>query len=387
VADVEFDLLTGGNPLGRKSSRELVLRAAVALVASSGIDNVSLSDVVRVAQVSRTTVYAHFGSFHDILAEIWVNAGSRWLGERLSSPVGVGSDARDIDVALTEILAVAKRVPEVAEVVVPDVQSAWSRGAAGGASAEVRTTWALAYNIGMPFTSAVVPSLMGLDWLGEFIMNLPDDAHMRLDLPPLEPTPLSDPWIVEPFDTSDTADRLMKASVDVVSRSGVTGASMTRISRVARLTAGAAHGHFPSVEDVIHRGFQRMMRAVVEMNLRTMGGEASTTLLTDQIAFVISSAHRADRDMWRRYRRELHLAARTNPSLLGILRPAIEGANSQIAEFHAARGFTELVVQSVVQVNQALVEGFSILHDVGVNVEAVDHRVATRWFLRTMVSS
>lgn len=388
MAEASFNLLNDSSDvLARKSSKELVLRAAVALVATSGVDNISISDIVRVSKVSRTTMYAHFGSVHDVLAEIWINAGAPWLRDRLASPPGENGVPSSLDVTLTEILAVAARIPEVAEVVIPDVRALWKEASKAGYSAETRSIWALAHNIGMHFTAPVVPSILETGWLGEFIASIPDDAHIQLELPTLKRSRSTNISPIEPFDLTDTADRLMKASVDVVAASGVHSASMTRIARVARLTAGSANSYFSGVSDVIQRGFVRMMDKVVSMNLSGMMGEPSNLLLTDQIAYVLFAAHSPERATWRRYRRELHLAARVDESLREVMRPTLRSANFEIAQFHLGRGFPEPVIQTVVDVNQALVEGFSILHDAGVDVSSIDHRIGTRWFIQTMFPS
>lgn len=385
MVNAAYDLAsTDHDTLGRKSSEELVLRAAVALVASAGIDNVSMSEVGKVSRVSRTTMYAHFGNTDDIFAEVWANAGAPWLNVRLASPAGSGDGAPVLDLALTDILAAARRVPEIHEVIVPDVQRMWKAVSSAGPSAQTRAAWALAFNIGAPFTAPVVPSVLNMGWLGEFIASIPDDAHTRLDLPPIKRESGSRDWEIETFDASETSDRLMRASVEVVSSSGLRAASLTRIARVARLTSGSASPYFDGLEDLVRKGFVRMMDAVVDKNLGTMAGEASNTLLSDQIAAVLSAAHLPERAMWRRYRRELHLAARTDASLRALMQPTIEDANARIAAFQASRGFDPAVVATVVNVNQALVEGFSILHDIGIDIATVDHRIATRWLNKAM---
>lgn len=378
-AQAPIDLSSDIAPVGRRrASKEIVMRAALELIARDGSDRVSASDVVAAAGVSRSTLYAYFGDARGIFAEIWAVAGADWLRRLADAPLAMDPELSTFDAAMLDLLCVAARVPELREMVWPDV--ARLRADVGDDEvALVRLMWCLSVAIGVPLAVAVLPDSRPLSGLHGVIKSLPDDAAERLGVRGAPPLRVPEVSAVLPSAGELTVDRLMRASVTVVGDSGYQAASMMRVCRVARLTGGAAAPLFDSVIDLHDRAFGSMLEKVLEENTRQFGTFDDDMSVPDTFARFTRSQADPTRASWRRFRHELHVAARTTPVLADKLGRAFGRSDGTFAGQLGASGVDENMLTLLMLINHSLTLGMSYLIDLGFPVAEVEHRLVTRW--------
>lgn len=75
-------------------ARERILEATASLIERSGFDAVNMVAVARDAQVSRQTVYAHFGSREDLLSEAIIRISNQ-VFDRIDAQIAATSGASD----------------------------------------------------------------------------------------------------------------------------------------------------------------------------------------------------------------------------------------------------------------------------------------------------
>jgi len=384
-----IDLTPDAGPaVRRRSSKETVLRAAIELISQHGSDRVTVSEIISVAGVSRSTVYGYFADARDIYAEIWAIGGAEWLGSLASRPLVTEPQMTSFDAALLDLLAVGWRVPELRELVLPDA-TALRDTTAIDSVAQTRLTWVLATTLGIALAKPVLPAAAKLGFLVETFASIPDDAIDRYDITPAtvpEPPVITD---AVPVTGETTADRIVRASIDVVGSSGYHSATMMRICRVARLTVGAAAPLFASLEDLHDQGFASMHRNVVAENARGFRQLVvpGTGNGADAYAAFTRTMTDPTRARWRRYRHELYVAARTSPEIAAKVRAAVDDTSRAFIDMLTGVGIDPKRAELLVLVNQVLSLGMAYVGKLGFPVATIDHRIATRHFWATVIDA
>jgi AcrR family transcriptional regulator len=387
-ADAPIDVRSdSGRRSARGASKQAVMRAALELIGQHGSDQVTASQIGSLAGVARSTLYGYFEDVRGILAEIWASAGRDWLVQLAEQPRSLTPPLSSVDSALLDLLAVSVRVPELRELVLPEVADLWST-VAGRRVDEVRLVWTLATAVGLGLTSSVLPeATQHLTPIWTFA-TFPDDAVKRYRIPPSRRPRIPDLPGVTPFSGETTADRIVHAAIQVVGQTGYHSATMLRVCRVARLTVGAAAPLFASLDEVLDRGFASMLANVVVENsrqfrelatLKTLGGGADA-----YAAFTASMTHPV-RANWRRYRHEMYVAARTTPELASKMQTAFTALSGRFAPMLVSIGVDPKVAELLILVNQVISAGMAYVGELGLPVGTIDHRLAIRHFWTEVV--
>lgn len=359
---------------GPKSKR-LLLEAGLASVAVLGIDQCTASDVIERAGVSRPTFYSYFDDVPGLLADCWIFGGSTWFETLMWEHLPDGFERSDEHTAYVEMLMAASRTPELADVVFPDIAANWKKLSKRSESEQVRRTWVLATRLGMTASEPVMPSVTTLDKFVTGLELIPDDF-----VPPQEDIDLLravEPVVNEPTIThaDDITERLVTAVVRVVASSGVARASMTRVCRAARVTTGSAKPRFANIADLMARGFEHAVMEVTQENVsqapNVFGGVSP---IHAYARLVVSSLH-PTRKSWRRYRQEMHLAARKNDAIRQQMSDSRQRVDEVLASSLWSSNVPEPIVDISIKVNQVQSIGFSLLDDLGMPVRGVNHAV------------
>lgn len=369
------------------STRARLIRAALDTAAEVGIDATTTSAVVARAEVSRPTLYSYFGDAQGALADAWVEVGPGWLAAVQGGVEFEEMRRHPWHRVLTALLLAAPRVPELGEVVGPDVHRACVTDPAG-AEATLRAVWSLAIEIGTTTAVGVVDGIERALLILPMVHTLPADARARVGVGDtawvVPPITMRSP-VTEPSPDPTTA-ALLRASVGVVARAGVPHASMMRICRAARVTTGAAKPRFENVHDLVLQGFEVALDEVVSSNVGQLPGlEAADSPWDAAATFTVAGLDPA-RAEWRRYRQELYLAAFHDPSLAGALRAAVARTDKWLESTMLGLGLDTDVVELSLAANHAATLGFGALHALGVPVETMDHRVMYRWMAEPLRS-
>jgi AcrR family transcriptional regulator len=371
--------------LTRTTSEGRLLRAAVDVIASEGIDGMSVGKVSAAAELTRPTFYAYFESMSGLLATMWMELGPAWLEtvpDLSSTPEQMDPARQRMHRAMLEVLATAHRNPEVLEVVQPTVAQWWESVVSQGQFHAEKVAWLVSQRIGADITAPIDPDATSSGVLGLVLAalpqapSLPDGRDVSFDVPSLN--------TFDPVGTDDDDERLVLAAINVIARSGVRGASMARIARRAQVSTGAIYPRFPSIDDVIERSFDYAVRAIVADNFDRVQEAGSP----HDYGMVILAGLSPSRRTWRDYRIEIHLEARHHPSLATRLAGSIREANEILvnsSEFLSR--LPKQIVSPLPYLIHCLGIGLSVLQNAGVPVGGLDHpriSVEVGQFLRTM---
>ena len=361
------------------SNRGRLLLAALDQIDRIGIDNITAADLIGEAGVSRSTLYSYFGEVLGVVAEVWAACGAEWLTQVMTQP----ERNHDIDAAMVSLLCTARRAPLLNEVVQPDIDAVWASVAEQGEMARMKAAWMLASVVGVELTAPIMPEARGIELLSSLIADMPDDADARVgSLDSLEPLEL--PETRSPMKSNDDSvtTRLTKAAVEVVASSGLEAASMMRVCRVARLSTGAATPRFAGLRALHERAFAEANAAVVRSNSEQFADYARRLSPPDMNALFVRSALAPNRQLWRRYRRELHLAARNDDDLAAMMHEAFSESNRALRAAMLRNGAPTSVVDVAVMFNLVFAVGLGAVADTGIPLATFDHRVIIRWLYR-----
>ena len=93
----------------------------------------------------------------------------------------------------------------------------------------------------------------------------------------------------------------------------------------------------------------------------------------------------AGRSVWRRYRHELYVAARTSPDLAAKMRAGFADTSRTFAAMLVDTGLSPRQAEFLVAVNQVISLGMAYVGELGFPVATIDHRLASRHFWVTVV--
>lgn len=356
-------------------SRHALLTAGINSVAELGIDQATASDIIARAKVSRPTFYSYFDDVPGLMADCWVAGGSKWFDTLLWDHLPDGFEDSNEHKAFIDLLMSASRTPELAEIVLPAMAQHCERLSQCTPAEQVRYLWVLATRLGISTSEVVLPEVRTL---GKFISALefiPSDFVATQDnidaLRAVEPV-VHDPELADP---DQVTSNLIQAVVRVVSNSGVAKASMTRVCRAAHVTTGSAKPRFPTMADLMSRGYEYAVMEVARQNVEqaemVFGG---VTPIQAYARLVLSSLHPA-RKSWRRYRQEMHLSARVNQAISQQMSDGINRVNQVLMDSLRKSGVDESIVHISILINQAQSVGFSLLDDLGFPVRVLDHAI------------
>jgi AcrR family transcriptional regulator len=357
--------------------------AAVVAIGETGIDRLSVSRIATLAGASRPTFYAYFGEVGGLLAELWLAKGDAFL-EWLANPsvsLALASDDEKGELeVMAEVFAVAHRIPELSEVVNPSVSEWWQTRTHGSEYVALKVAWVVAARLGEILTYKVDNDVTQAVFGEHFIWKL---GHECQNPPsPLVSTAL--PRASDPVATTDSMDRrLMDAAVKVISTSGVAAASMTRISRTARVTTGAAYPRFSDSESLVLSAFENWITEVTNENMSQIGPEGFGP---DDFGLFVMAGLQSNRKIWRNFRVEAHLEGAINAELANSMRGTIRATNDRVVLGLDQLPATLEQKRAIAYWVHTIGIGMAILFNAGLAVDRLDHRMITRDMMSALLS-
>lgn len=164
---------------------------------------------------------------------------------------------------------------------------------------------------------------------------------------------------------------LNSSTIEVIARSGVKAASMTRIARNASVSTGAIYPKFPVLDTLVETSFDVAMKSVVQQNFESLpaAGYASK-----DFGHLVASGLDPVRTIWRDFRLEFSVAARHRPRLAAQIGATLEDARRDMTERLKDFPFVTFVAGPLGNLTHTLGVGMSILQNCGVPVAGIDHR-------------
>ena len=356
----------------KRASFDDLLVSGVHAIAEKGLDHVNVMDVTTRSQVSRPTFYTYFGDMNGFFAEIWLHYGREWLDAQADATAELDPAT---DQALLEIFAASRRIPELLEVVQPESQRWWDEKFAGDQAAMQNASWFLGARIGYKISKGV--SAKGA--LGEAIYPMLNVTAAELATPLMaglgHPDKLPVPMSGIQYEDASVEDSLTHAAVEVIAKSGVAAASMTRIARRARVSTGSVYPRFKNAESLIQSSFQKAIRDIVSGNLAVIeaGGPG-----VDQYGQAVNTGFGTERETWRNYRIEMHLAAAHDPTLARFMEPGFEETATLLRDSAMRMGAGVQEATALAWFMHVHAIGVSLLFNAIPEIGQLDYRIMAR---------
>jgi AcrR family transcriptional regulator len=356
----------------KRASFDELLLAGIEAIAAKGIDQVNVTDVTSIAKVSRPTFYTYFGDMNGFYAEIWLHHGRHWLDAQYDETLAIDSKN---DQALLEIFAVSRRIPELIEVVQPEFERWWAENVGNDARRGQNASWLLGARIGLKISRPV--SSKGA-------LGLPIFSYLQIDEDEFSgplmqglgqvPSPLpAMPGIR--YSEANVEQNLTHAAIEVIAKSGVAAASMTRIARRARVSTGTLYPRFKSVGALIESSFAQAIRDIVSGNVVMIEAQGTGV---DQYGLAVNAGFLPDREVWRNYRIEMHLAAAHDQRLAKMMEPGFEETAKLLEDSAVRMGVSRDFAIMLAWFMHVHAIGISLLFAVMPAVSEQDNRYMTR---------
>jgi AcrR family transcriptional regulator len=368
-----------------RNSHAEFIDAGIALIAKMGIDNITVADISKASGFTRATFYSYFGDLDGLYAEIWMLYGRRWLEALAKDDLPYKSEAEQVRcLAILEIFIASKRKPAVLEVVTPTVSNWWRDSASENKADQARLAWIAAANIGIAISKHLSPSITQVSEIISLLRQMPSDEAVLEAMgfaPPSKTNSLQ--AVLGSLEAKDDSDetRIKTSTIEVVGSAGVADASMTRIARNLQVTTGSVYPKFKNVHEIIGEAFSWGQKKIVEENTSAY---ATTNSNPDSYAAIIVGANSESRRVWRDFRLEMYLASRVRESLSKAMIPGLVEADTLLATFARKNSLPERHIDQIVGLMHALGLGFPALQNAGIDVQAIEHRISTRYLVSVM---
>jgi AcrR family transcriptional regulator len=352
--------------------------AAIEIADRIGLQHLRFGHIVEHTQLTTGALYSRFSDHNDLLASLWVERLSQPTHELITDAINAfeSDDKTNVEKlaarlhkltktewAGLEALVIARRIPELDEVVSEDVTE-WftsfglSPQFAGSDIAGIRVITILSLTIACAFNSFIDK---GVDeWQRIFALH----RSVLADLQPVEDTvsanEISIPVVANTGE--QLRDTLINATADVIARSGLDGATLARIARRARMTSGAVYTLYSTKDELIEDALRVLISSAgsdTASLVHTSQGTQDTFTAAMQ---VYSLAFDPARKNFRRLRLETLLSARTDSNIRSLVRSVYR---QRIKEYEELFGTDTHVpsqfVRNVARVGQFQPLGFAFL--------------------------
>ena len=327
---------------GARANDERILDAAVAELAADGIDRLRMNATASRCGLTTGALYSRYESAAELAVHVWQTRLRDRHHAHLDAVVTYLVDGRcdaeatyrtavnrlrrptPADLATIELLVAARRIDELEEVIVDDVHrwvAGWraTRGRDRARRAEVLST------LGFYWGAALygLPGARGHDWdrvLRRFAPALADEGAAGAASGRVRPAPMIDPVAAtgEPL-----RDALIDATAEVIARSGVERATVSRIARRAGMTDGAVYTRYATKGDLVADAVDVLLARVVAADAEAVARALEGNDLADALASIGAGGLAPGRQRWRHFRLEAFLASRHVPQVRRLLRRRI----------------------------------------------------------------
>jgi AcrR family transcriptional regulator len=365
---------------------EQILDAALAEVVAVGFDPLGMHPVARRLGVTAGTIYSRHETPDELAVAVWSERCGREtlqllddcvetaLGRRAGDDlVERGVSGSDALMAGLEVLAIARRRPELAEVVVPEVME--------------RIRW----NDRDPQQRSRIAFLIGIVWgmiLHDNVSKSQPDVWrvaMTLILRAMrtEATLPEGEWQPELGEhinarTEDALrDALINSASAVIGQVGLHSTTVSRVGRRAGLTAGAVYTQYASKDDLLIDAVRVLLDEAVSDNRPLTDRTVNRIEMGNVAAHLLTRGGGQRRRPWLRFRLEAYIAASHRRDLAAILDELHTMGRSRYHDMLAPAGVKPAVADLVAIVGQAIPLGLAVLDAYIDDLDTIDFRHVT----------
>ncbi|MDQ1386039.1 MAG: hypothetical protein QOG65_3418 [Actinomycetota bacterium] len=313
----------------------LILDAGLNEIEAVGIDRLAMSAVARRASLTTGALYGRYESGAELGAAVWTARVRDRHFDFLDSAIAMLVDRNvppDLDDLLAELaspsvetivaldlLGAARRIDELEEVVLADVDEWMTRWGAGPRTRRARRRAQVIYTLATMWGILLHrgPGRRRLNW-DSTLRGMRQSFGQPYDEPSDRFVARAAP-VVRAQTDDPVEDALIDAVAAIVSRVGLERATGSRIARRAGLTAGAIYGRYETKEDLLEHAIDSLLSRRLSDDL---GSLEETIVAKDpgvMAAKIVAGYLSAPRREWRRFRIEAHLAARIHPHVATTL--------------------------------------------------------------------
>lgn len=321
--------------------------ATINLISKQSIDSLTVSGLCDAAAISRPTFYSRFGNIDGLLAEIWLENGLDWLESLSSSNFEQSIHSR----AISQILAVSRRKPELDEVVRPVMQS-W-RDQIGASDHFTSSVWLAANRIGVGLLMASDPRVQEISAIDKSILDLMSRDSVINNAVSSNPNEFS-------LTSPKTGEQLLDAAISVISNAGYRGASMSRIARLIQITTGAIYPQFNTTESLLMEAYVKSQQIILEQNSCVWEEHGFSVRNFGQF---VSSGLSEERSLWRKLRLETVLASSSNDGIREAVIASIADSAAALQGVISKTNLPEEFKKVVHYLFHSLGVGFGVVHE------------------------
>jgi AcrR family transcriptional regulator len=301
-----------------------VLKAITQESIANGLDGIVASSVAKRAGLTTGAIYSRFENSDEMLIALWENVVAPEFEQFLvntiaaiNSPTPITATSPIVELLEkpsrilglgAEFLAIAQRNDVVGEVVTPQI-SLWLSDAGlhqrNNAVKKAGVALGASIAIGSALRSFITGTNAGMPIITESIRS-----SIGAATPTSAPRKRLDPVSTQSNTGVPLRDALINATAEVMSKTGFTNATISRIARKSQVTSGSIYNFYPDKEALMGDAVRELMRTTQRQTLDAKRTATSTHSenfgLTDAFDFALYP----ERTVWLRFRRECIIATR-----------------------------------------------------------------------------
>jgi AcrR family transcriptional regulator len=324
---------------------ERILDAATREIQVVGVDRLGMTAVARRAGLTTGALYGRYESGGELAAAVWVARVrdphfallDRAIAALVDADETVALDGllrelarpRKETVVALELLASARRVDELEEVVLADVRQWISQWGAGPRTRRRRRRAQVIFTVATIWGVLLhaAPGRLRLDWRPLFLRlawSFAQPYRERADRLVVDDAQSVHAQTNDPVD-----DALIDAVAAIVARVGLERATASRIARRAGLTSGAIYGRYNTKEDLLEHAIEALLARRFADDLASVGTILAAGKPGAAMARLVGGYLSPSRRDWRQFRIEAHVAGLSRPGVAATLNRVQETAKDE----------------------------------------------------------
>ncbi|MFM8236767.1 MAG: TetR/AcrR family transcriptional regulator [Actinomycetota bacterium] len=323
---------------------DLILAEALGLVAEQGLDRTSVISLAQRCGLSTGPVYARYDTLDDIASDLWsctlAPALVILLGLVRESVAGSAPAAKALSAelvrpspttaAICELVAVARRYPQLGEVVREDLGTQLrAHCVAQPELPEALALGQVTFLLGSAFLAPIARRCTRAQWQAclSLLRELSGDSAARA-ASGIE-APARAMGIPSPSTDDPRLDELAAAVMTVIARVGFEQATTSRIARQMQRGFSSSYARFSSKNELLVAVVSTLVDQIVGMSVRVpfgAGGDEFIAASVANIGGLVAEVNRENRHL----RVEMMVAARHRPEIAAIIGPGYDVVLSEV---------------------------------------------------------
>jgi len=361
-----------------------ILDATTVEIVEKGVDALGMLAVARRCGLAAGSVYSRHETVGELLIAVWE--------ERFREPtLGFVGDAlkfargEDVDLASRivepsdellaglEILIVARRFPELDEVVRPELLAVldWDRR---DAVERGRVAYILGYSLGLALRQQISEVPRKIVDFSYFMFTM----AVRSEVPVLDSSWKPNPGEALSSSTGEELrDALINSAMSVIGQVGLASTTVSRIGRRAGQTAGAVYTCYDTKDDLLIDALRTMLNEAIYDNRSLTDRALDRATMADASASLMVRGAGIRRRPWLRFRLEAYVAATHRRDLAAVIDEVHETNLTRYRVLLEKSGLPDDIVVAVAVAGQSIPIGLSILDVYLDGLDSLDYRVMT----------